>query len=410
MIVRATTWSKRSSYRGSDSKQVQLTRFRNVYDTLHDLVRRFGVLFAVVLMGTFGLVFVISGRDEIRDALSLIASISPFWIVVLALLQAFVLLAGTWAYQSVLRRQGHEIGVLRLIEIHLQRVVIGAVTPIGGPASIYVLVRALRKHKVSDADSLVLASIKSITGVIAFMIFLIPALLLQPPSTLVLIAAVGMVVVLTISLWTMHVILRSDDIPEFLASWMPERVMTSLIAVKAHRMTPVDFVMPTIFAFLSHVATAAMLLAGLYAVGYQASMSTVLIGYVVAKLFFMMAPVFQGIGIVEIGMVLALQQAGVPGAVAVGSALLYRVGDLWLPLSWGFIVHLIRAPLGQYLREATGQASAMNNALARGVQRAWGAATLRTVRLSRLALVTEAPLALTAGIILIIAGEFPFVG
>jgi glycosyltransferase 2 family protein len=388
---------------------VQLARFRSLYDSLHELVRRFGVLFVVVLMVTFGMVFVISGRGEIRDALGLIASISPFWIVVLGLLQAFVLIAGTWAYQSVLGRQGHEVGVFRLLEIHLQRVVIGAVTPFGGPASIYVLIRALRKHNVSDADTLVVASIKSITGVIAFMIFLIPALLFQPPSTLVLIAAVGMVVALAISLSSMVLILRSGDIPEFLASWMPERVMTSLIAVKAHRMTPVDFVMPTVFAFLSHVATATMLYVGLYAVGYQASISTVLIGYVVAKLFFMMAPVFQGVGIVEIGMVLALQQAGVPSAVAVSGALLYRIGDHWLPLSWGFIVQLVRAPVRSYLREAKQQAGSVVATAAAGGRAGWSLVTLRTMRLSRLALVTEAPVALTAGIILIMASELPFV-
>jgi glycosyltransferase 2 family protein len=401
--------SRRSGYRGRDSDQVQVAQFSNIYDGLRSFVRRFGVLLVVIFMMTFGAVFVLSGRGEIRDALSLVASISPIWIFVLGLLQAFVLLAGTWAYQSVLRRQGHQVGILRLLEIHLQRVVIGAVTPVGGPASIYVLVRALRKHNVPDADSLVLASIKSITGIIAFMIFLVPALLLQPPSTLVLIAAIGMILVLAISLWTMVLILRSGDIPQFLASWMPERVLTSLISVKAHRMKPADFVMPTVFAFLSHVTTAMMLFAGLQAVGYQASINTVLIGYVVAKLFFMMAPVFQGIGIVEIGMVLALQQAGVPSAIAVSGALLYRIGDHWLPLSWGFIVHLVRAPIRQYLREAKGQAGAVLTTGSVGVRGAWDAVTLRAVRLSRLALVTEAPIALTAGVILIMASELPFV-
>jgi hypothetical protein len=186
--------------------------------------------------------------------------------------------------------------------------------------------------------------------------------------------------------------------------------MTFVRTAKAHRMTPGDFVLPTMFAFLSHVATAFMLFAGLQAVGYPATISTVLIGYVVGKLFFMMAPVFQGIGIVEIGMALALQQAGVPSAVAVSGALLYRVGDLWLPLSWGFMVHLVRVPVLQHLREAKAQAGSMVSSVATAPAGLWDGISIRTARLSRIALVTEAPLALTAGVILAMAADLPFIG
>ncbi len=389
---------------------MRLTRFQTTFELIGGFVRRYGVLGAVSLMITFGLFFVINGRDEIADALGLIASINPAWILVLGLLQAFVLLVGAWTYQVVLRRQGHELGVLRLIEIHLQRVIIGVVTPVGGPASIYVLVRALRRHNVSDSDSLILASIRSITGVIAFLLFLVPALLLQPPGTVVLIAAVGLLVVLAMSLWAISFLLRSGDVPAFVREWIPARVMTFITTARAHRMTPADFVMPTVLSFLSHIATAMMLFAGLQAVGYQASFSVVVIGYVVGKLFFMMAPVFQGIGIVEIGMFVALQQAGVPSAVAVSSALLYRVGDLWLPLSWGFIVQLIRAPLLQHLRVAKAQAGSMASAVVGASRGPRGVISMQTGRLSRIALVTEAPLALTASVILIVAGDLPFIG
>lgn len=389
---------------------MQLLRFNDIFALLSGFIRRYGVFISVTIMITFGSFFIFNGRGEIAEAFRLITSINPLWFIVLAVLQALVLLVGSWAYQVVLRRQGHEIGVLRLLEIHLQRVVIGAVTPVGGPASIYVLVRALRTHKVSDSDSLILATIKSVTGVIAFLIFLVPALLLQPPSTMVTVAAAGLLIVLAASLWLITFILRSGDIPEFLKGWAPDRLMTFVETARAHRMTPSDFVMPTFFAFLSHVLTAFMLFAGLQAVGYPATISTVLIGYVVGKLFFMMAPVFQGIGIVEIGMALALQQAGVPSAVAVSGALLFRVGDLWLPLSWGFMVQLVRAPILQYLREARDQAGSLVSTAVTTSNRGWAYVAMRSVRLSRIALVTEAPLALTAGVILIIAGDLPFIG
>jgi uncharacterized protein (TIRG00374 family) len=372
------------------------------------IIRNYGVFIAAVLLVSFGLFFLITARDEIVDAIRLIASINPAWILALALLQIFVLLIAGWSYQVILRRQGYSVGLFRLIEIHLRRIVIGVVTPVGGPASVYVLVRSLRSHNVSDSDSLLLASIRMIGGVIAFLLFLIPALLLQPPSALVLIASAGLIAILVAALWCSVIVLRDQDVPQLVQRWAPQAILRFIETAKTHRMTAADFLMSSILGFLSHITSVVMLWVGLQAIGYAPSISVVVIGYVVGKLFFMMAPVFQGIGIVELGMVIALQQAGVPVAVAVGAALLYRIGDLWLPLLWGFIVQLVRMPMRAYLTEIRGQ---FGNLLT-GTGQAMNVSDLeigpRTVKLGRLALVTEAPLALTAGALLVIAGGFPF--
>jgi putative heme transporter len=372
--------------------------------------RRYSVFIAVSMLLIFGTVFIIGGRGEIAEAFRLIGAISPAWFLLLALIQAVVLLIAAWTYQVVLRRQGHRIGLMRLLEIHLQRVVIGAVTPVGGPASIYVLVRSLRTHRVSDSDSLIVASIKGITGVLAFLIFLVPALLLQPPNALVTAATVGLIVVLGATLLASVLVLRQREAPAFVQRWAPESVLTFIKTAQTHQMTAVDFAVPTALSFASHALTALMLLVGLHAVGYPATVGTALIGYVVGKLFFMMAPVFQGIGIVEIGMALALQQAGAPSAVAVSGALLFRIGDLWLPLSWGFIVQLIRMPLMQHLRNAWSEATTMVAGITSASRAPWSAISARTVKLGRLALVVESPLTLMIGVLLVVAGGLPSLG
>lgn len=389
---------------------MSLTRFQRYSGAIASIVQRYGVFIAATMLLSFGLFFVIRGRSEIAEAFGLIASISPVWLLILALGQVVVLLIAALTYQVVLRRQGHRVGLLRLLEIHLQRVVIGAVTPLGGPASIYVLMRSLRTHRVPDSDSLILASIKGVTGVLSFLVFLLPVLLLQPPTTLVTVATIALLIVLATTLWAIVVMLRTGDPPALLQRWAPVRLLTFIDRAGDHRMTPVDFVAPTALSFLSHLLTALMLFAGLQAVGYSATIGTVLIGYVVGKLFFMMAPVFQGIGFVEIGMVLALQQAGVPGAVAVSGALLFRVGDLWMPLSWGLIVQLVRMPVRQHLRDAKSQAGDMVRAAGMAARGPWTTFSLGTMKLGRMALVIEAPLALTFGAVLILAGGLPSIG
>lgn len=376
--------------------------------TSSSIIRNYGIFIAAIMLVSFGLFFLISGWEEIVDAVGLIASINPAWILVISLLQVGVLLIAAWSYQVILRRQGHPIGLFQLLEIHMRRVVIGAVTPVGGPASIYVLVRSLRTHKVSDGDSLLLASIRMIGGVIAFLLFLIPALLLQPPTTLVLIAAAGLVTIIAGTLWCTVIVLRTGDMPDVVHRWVPQTILRFIETAKAHRMTAADFVMPTFLGFLSHVTTAIMLYVGIYAVGHTPALSTVLIGYVVGKLFFMMAPVFQGIGIVELGMVIALQQAGVPLAAAVGAAVLFRVGDLWLPLFWGLIVQFVRMPLRVYLTEIRGQFAALLTSTGRALSLPRLEIGPRSVQLGRLTFVTEAPLTLTVGAILVLAGGLPF--
>ena len=389
---------------------MEFRSFQQMIASVTGFIRRFGVLFAVALLIVFGTIFILSGRGEITEAVGLIASISPLWLLLLAALQGLVLLIAAWKYQVVLWRQGYRVGLFRLIEVHLQRVVIGAVTPVGGPASIYVLVRSLRADGVKDSDSLLLASVRGIAGVLAFLFFLIPVLLLQTPTTLVTIATTGLFAALAATLWVSILVLRQRDMPVFVQRWAPGRVLGFIATAKAHRMRARDFVAPTALSFGSHVATAAMLFAGLQAVGFPATVSTVLIGYVVGKLFFMMAPVFQGIGFVEIGMALALQQAGVPAAVAVSGALLYRVGDLWMPLSWGFAVQFARMPVREHLATAFRQAREIANGIAGCARKSFAPFSVRVARIGQIALVTEAPLALTFAAVLILASGLPFSG
>jgi uncharacterized membrane protein YbhN (UPF0104 family) len=408
--VRATVWHNTRICIFRRTTPVNSRVAAKALDRSMDIVRSYGVLIAVVMLASFGTIFIVSGRGEITEAFALISSINPAWLGLLALMQVAVLLVAGWSYQVLLKRQGHSVGLLRLIEVHLQRVVIGVVTPVGGPASIYVLMRALRANRIPDSDSLLVVSIRAVTGVIAFVVFLIPVLLLQTPSTIVMIATAGLFLVLAVTVWLSIIVLRQGDVPAFVRENAPERALAFIDAAKQHRITPVDFLVPSALALASHVLSAVMLFAGLHAVGFGAAIETALIGYVVGKLFFMMAPVFQGIGFVEIGMAIALQQAGVPAAVAVSGALLYRVGDLWMPLSWGFIVQLVRMPVREYLSTSADQARDMANGFGETVDCLRRQAYRRTAYLGQVALVTEAPLALMFGAVLILAGGLPVVG
>lgn len=362
-----------------------------------DFVRRYGAFFAVALLILFAGIFLLSGRDELADVAQLLESVSLHWIVLLALLQVVILAIAGLTFKAILHRQGYRIGLLRLVQIQLQRVLVGTVTPVGGPASVYVLVRSLDRQGVPGSDSLIAASIRGISSVIAFALLLIPSFLFQTHSAMVTSAAVAMTVILIVLLVFIAVLLRQSEVPAVVQRHAPDAVLRFIDTAKSHQITAVDFVMPVLLGVATHLVTTVLLYVGLHAVGYQAPVGTVLIGYLIGNLFFMMAPVFQGVGVVELGTVLALRQAGVPTEPAMGAVLLYRVGDIWMPLSWAMVVEFVRTRLVR--RSVVFASTTVERIGVALVSLPTQTPLLRrhVVALGHLALVTEAMLAISIG-------------
>jgi uncharacterized membrane protein YbhN (UPF0104 family) len=307
-----------------------------------DFFRRYGIAAMILTVAVFASIFVYANRAELADAGRLLSTVHPAWIVLLAMLQALIISNAALIYKLTLRRLGHSVGALRLAEIQLKRVVVGSVTPLGGPPSLYVMVRSLGAHGVSPGDALLTAATRTVATMAGMALLLVPALLLHRPTT-VTIAAGSLLLVLLVGLaGLLVVLLRDSALSRRLERWLPERVTTAVAALREHRIRVSDLFVPLVFGAIWHAVMMSMLFVALAAVGYQASLKTVLVGYVAGNLMLMLAPVFRGVGLVELAMALALQRAGVPAVESVSAALLFRVGDLWLPLFGGFLVQAWR--------------------------------------------------------------------
>jgi uncharacterized membrane protein YbhN (UPF0104 family) len=107
-----------------------------------------------------------------------------------------------------------------------------------------------------------------------------------------------------------------------------------------HKISPSSLIQPFLYMLGTKLGGVVMLFIALRAVGQAPDIQVPLMAYVVGMVFLLVAPVFQGIGVVEVSMAVALQHLGVPPAAAVSATLLTRVGELWLPLMTGIIVQL----------------------------------------------------------------------
>ena len=283
----------------------------------------------------FSVSFGLSQKAEIFRIRDTILQAGSGWLVALVGVEIAILLLVASTYRSLLARLGHNIKLDTLVGVHLQRVVVGTVTPVGGPSSMAIFVHTLRQCGVRPADALLAVSIKSVIGNIAFLLLLVPVLFVQEPSPLLLAGTIGLVALVCVTAALLVLVLRTSKPPHWLLSRIPRKGLRLLAQVRRHEISMPSLAGPFLMMMTTKLAGIAMLFIALQAVGYNAEVQVPLMAYLVGMVFLMVAPVFQGIGVVEVSMALALQRLGVPPAAAVGATLLTRAGELWLPLAAG---------------------------------------------------------------------------
>lgn len=313
------------------------------------LLRRYGAYLWLILIIGLTIYFGMSQKTEIIRIRDTVLNAGRGWIAALVALEIVILglVAGT--YRSLLGKLGHNIKLDTLVGVHLQRVVVGTVTPVGGPSSMAIFVHTLRKRGVRPADALLAVSIKSVIGNIAFLLLLIPVLFVQEPSGWLIAGTSGLVLLVALMAATLTIALRRAKPPRWLIARTPRKGLKLLAQVRRHDISMPELAGPFAFMMATKLAGVGMLFISLQAVGYNADIQVPLMAYVVGMVFLMVAPVFQGIGFVEVSMVVALERLGVPPAAAVGATLLTRAGELWLPLAAGIVLQAMET-LGQRTR------------------------------------------------------------
>lgn len=304
------------------------------------LLGRYGAWIWLSLVLVFTVWFGWRQQAEIRNIWESLRNADPTWIAALVGLEIGILALIAITYRSLLLRLGHSVDVPSLVNVHLQRVVVGTVTPVGGPSSMLIFVHRLRQRGIKPADALLTVSIKSVIGNFAFLVLLLPVLFVQKPSTLLLMSTGGLIVLVLSMGWLLHTALSGKKPPRWVLRRIPRKGLRFLAEVRMHKIAPSSLIQPFIYMLATKLGGVVMLFIALKAVGHSPDIQVPLMAYVVGMVFLLVAPVFQGIGVVEVSMAVALQQMGIPPAAAVSATLLTRVGELWLPLLTGIAMQL----------------------------------------------------------------------
>ncbi|MCC6944455.1 MAG: flippase-like domain-containing protein [Thermomicrobiales bacterium] len=282
-------------------------------------------------------------REQLRDIWTILLSADRTWLAVAAIAEIGAMVSVAWTFNITLKRLGHKVSTLYLTNLHLQRAGVNFAAPFGGPLTGYVFLDRLARRDVPAEDSFLTLAIRtaSVWGATVVVLVITAGLtgrpLLIAGSIALLIAAIGATYVVakqgqgdwkTILRWSRRLPARHA-----------ERVEDAVERFKSHNLTPTDLISTIGTTLITRTGTIALIYACVMALGFEPTLYTVFMAYVVSFVAGRLVPFMYGMGAVEGSLTVALTQGGVPGEVAIGATLLFRFYDFLLPSIIGLIIY-----------------------------------------------------------------------
>ena len=318
------------------------------------------LLLWLLVIGFFWVVF--THLPQIRELMRTLVMGNWAWIAAAAGFQCLYFVFFTASYQAAFATVGLETRFRDLLAVTFGSYFVNVVAPSGGAsgAALFVDDAARRgQPPARAATALVLQLAADYIGVVVVVIiglgYLNAHAELQPYQWLggVVMALLtgGLVGVLALGLekpewlrrllgWGERVIYaaaqRVGQRSPLGTDWAAEHTAEFVEAANAMRARPRQLGGLASVALAAHLADLGTLYCLFRAFGPQVPLGTLIAGYAMAILFWIISPTPQGIGIVEGAMTLALTSLGVAGNVAAVVTLTFRGLAFWLPFVIGF--------------------------------------------------------------------------
>jgi phosphatidylglycerol lysyltransferase len=289
-------------------------------------------------------VFLFRERGDLRDTTAVIRRARVEWLFVGAAIQALIVSAFALVLGLLLRRLGYRPGWWMVLQAYFRLFIVGAVTPVSGPASTVACVRFMSQRGVRADDGLLTVALYSVLGYGSFALFLIPVLIflqVQHHLSRLFLLGAGVLILITVLFAGLStLLLRESGAPAWLLRRVPRRARDFADQARSQRIRARDLGWPLATSFAIELLGVALLYCCLRAIGETPTLATALTAYAVATTFTIVSPLFSGLGLVELGMAVTLREFGIPGQSALAATLLFRAVELWLPLLVGVSLQL----------------------------------------------------------------------
>ncbi len=314
------------------------------------------ILSLIWILLVLGLVvyFVVSRHDELRDIGDVLTSADWRWIIGVGLLEVAILVLIGRTYQSILRSLDHQVSLQTIMSCYLKGLAVGTVIPFGGPAAMVVFIRSLSQMGVPANDAVFATTLSSLSGFASFLLVLAPLMvtlaLTGHLSSLVIGATLALAALFLLAVGAVVIPLHWKRLPVWIPRYMPGWVTRFLVQARDHHIRVADLRWPFVYSLGVDLCGAAMLYAALLSVGERTGVLAAFAGYQVEMLFNVITPLFQGIGIADLSITVALNELGVHLSQAAAATLVYRLWDLWIPLIAGALIYLFTRRRGTHVK------------------------------------------------------------
>ena len=272
-------------------------------------------------------------RMNFEQISTVIAQANIWWILgALAFSLATYLGAGL----ALVALSPTKLSIWTSTEVHLASSVVSLVAPAGVGGAAINLRFLNRKGVPTPVGVATVALVQIIQFVVTVVLLIVLAATtgqstgLSLPSGWVMVAAAGLVAVVTVALVIPRVrsFLWAKAEPTYRQVW--PRLMWILSNPGRLALGAAG----TVLLSLSYVLSFA---ASLWAFGYTLPFSMLAITYLASNTVGSVVPAPGGIGPVEIALTAGLATAGVPGGVALSAAIVYRLVTFWIPIPVGWL-------------------------------------------------------------------------
>jgi phosphatidylglycerol lysyltransferase len=302
-------------------------------------------MWTALLVACFA-VFLWRNSSDIGHAVVVLRTADIWWLAAVFIAAALMHLDFTLVQSALLRTLGFRIPLPVAIRTYAERQTAATVIPFGSASSLVMMTRQFGAYGVTNSAAVLSFALYSLIGYLTFALVLAPVLVWMvihgTASGVIEIAAALLLGLLIVALTFFVRLMRGGSQPGPLQRRVPERMTAFIEELRGHRIAPRSLLLPGLLALAADLLGPLCLYLSLRAAHVHPSVGVVAAGYVVGTLFVLVAPVFQGLGIVELSMTVVLQQFGVPVSAALGATLIYRLGEVWLPVIFGVAIHAAR--------------------------------------------------------------------
>lgn len=267
------------------------------------------------------------------------------WIIAGILFTGIYILFQGLMYVHSFKALNQKVPLHVTIILFLKRNFVSVFLPAGGFSSLAFFTKEVEKYGPGKSQIYLASTLFGFIGILSVVVVSIPALAIAMilhdlhPTTIA-----GFIFLLLLSLafiLSARSISRKKFIYRQLIKIWPSFavILDEMLAEKIRKKEVINTLLVSVgieFIGISH------LYISMRALGFEASMTAAIIGYIVMVILLVASPFLRGLGAIEISLTYVLDQFGFPLLSAAAITLLFRFFEFWLPLIAGIFSFFTR--------------------------------------------------------------------